>query len=541
TYTGWEAREMPSAGYTADLNVNYVNTATAGGSRCIHMENWDDDVGFRYGFARMLWNASNFLDNLTISISVQGDKYETSAAYASHAGISIIEDSNNDGKYEAWGGGVDNHIKYWLDYDGQDYFYGTIENASSGNGTAIWIPIANDWDGMTWYDVQRNITLDWYNYMGYYLNNSIISIQLENFMRRDGGGSFYMWSNWDNLTITGSPILILPDIIKPELSFVGIVSTDIKVGESLNLSILLNDENPDGFEIFKDGILVAWGNFSYNSIITFQVDSSVAGVYNYTIRAWDDYGNSEELTIFITVNSYHFDGFSITIILIAVISGGIVGGVSFSTYRRKTTTRTRIKQKKSPSYSDPDLGSVPKISSGESSRKRQRLMRRPPITENEAESQIAKLDNDNSPIEDVDIEKRIHNAEEMENEITLQKLDHICVIHKGKITGLSYICNQCGTEYCVNCASHLISKQENCWNCGNIINISRDFTSTGDIMPQKAQVTLFSEQVLERLEEMDLPEEELGEILTCLKDIPPDARLQYINNVFLDMTNDFDE
>ncbi len=58
-----------------------------------------------------------------------------------------------------------------------------------------------------------------------------------------------------------------------------------------------------------------------------------------------------------------------------------------------------------------------------------------------------------------------------EAEVSVEKESHICLVHRGKITGAVYICPECETYYCMKCANVLKEKGETCWVCHTQIDL----------------------------------------------------------------------
>ncbi|MBN1800135.1 MAG: hypothetical protein JW891_01430 [Candidatus Lokiarchaeota archaeon] len=56
-------------------------------------------------------------------------------------------------------------------------------------------------------------------------------------------------------------------------------------------------------------------------------------------------------------------------------------------------------------------------------------------------------------------------TEETEKEISVEKPQFVCVVHRGEIFGSVYICPNCQTIYCEKCVSTLKVKGEKCWSC----------------------------------------------------------------------------
>jgi len=64
-----------------------------------------------------------------------------------------------------------------------------------------------------------------------------------------------------------------------------------------------------------------------------------------------------------------------------------------------------------------------------------------------------------------------HELEEIKPEGGEEKEQHICVVHRGKILGVMYICPVCETYYCMKCAKALKNKGETCWACNSEIKL----------------------------------------------------------------------
>ncbi len=59
-----------------------------------------------------------------------------------------------------------------------------------------------------------------------------------------------------------------------------------------------------------------------------------------------------------------------------------------------------------------------------------------------------------------------------ENDITISKEKHLCLVHKGPIEGYSYICPKCGAYYCAKCIEVLKKAENECWSCGTSLDPS---------------------------------------------------------------------
>ena len=60
-----------------------------------------------------------------------------------------------------------------------------------------------------------------------------------------------------------------------------------------------------------------------------------------------------------------------------------------------------------------------------------------------------------------------------EEEIMFHKEQEICLVCKGNVGGFSFICIDCGTFYCQNCANSLINLENVCWVCNTPIDPSK--------------------------------------------------------------------
>jgi len=65
---------------------------------------------------------------------------------------------------------------------------------------------------------------------------------------------------------------------------------------------------------------------------------------------------------------------------------------------------------------------------------------------------------------------RKQRTEITEDDIRVSKEKHFCLVHKGTITGYSYICPDCGAFYCLNCVEAIKEIENECWSCGNILD-----------------------------------------------------------------------
>ncbi|MHA1916325.1 MAG: hypothetical protein ACW986_06635 [Promethearchaeota archaeon] len=57
-----------------------------------------------------------------------------------------------------------------------------------------------------------------------------------------------------------------------------------------------------------------------------------------------------------------------------------------------------------------------------------------------------------------------------EEEITFHREKKICLVCKGKVSGVNYICPSCNALYCINCSKELSNLENVCWVCNEPID-----------------------------------------------------------------------
>ncbi|MHA1149944.1 MAG: NosD domain-containing protein [Promethearchaeota archaeon] len=107
---------------------------------------------------------------------------------------------------------------------------------------------------------------------------------------------------------------------------------------------------------------------------------------------------------------------------------------------------------------------------------------------------------------------RAQREEITEDDITISKEKHVCIVHKGLIEGYSYICLGCGTYYCTNCVEAIKKVENTCWSCGISLDPAKakkelDEKQTEDkkkkLLKDKKETTLKDKKEL-----IEAPEEE---------------------------------
>nr|MDO8116387.1 hypothetical protein [Candidatus Sigynarchaeota archaeon] len=233
------------------------------------------------------------------------------------------------------------------------------------------------------------------------------------------------------------------------------------------------------------------------------------------------------------------------ILIIIIVIVGSVAAVSGVVYqqRKKVTTSTggfslRGKKMTANRYDVPTGNDVLE-------RKRARLMttrypespgRDAAETTNESFPHLKKV---YKPEENIDIPARAARAREMMREVTIHDQNPACIVHKGPVSGLNYKCQACGAVYCLDCAKHLVANHEACWNCGSGISFDEESLSTrqetinSNLIPETT-LSMFSKNIWLRMLELErtgaLEKSIFDEVLARLKEMPPDARLPFLNS-----------
>ncbi len=85
----------------------------------------------------------------------------------------------------------------------------------------------------------------------------------------------------------------------------------------------LQDENPDNYSIYRNDTFITSGIWENNDTIILNVDLLPVGVYNYTLIAYDTYGNMVSNVIFVTVTTAIAE-FGKGIFLLAILSFSVI-------------------------------------------------------------------------------------------------------------------------------------------------------------------------------------------------------------------------
>lgn len=60
-----------------------------------------------------------------------------------------------------------------------------------------------------------------------------------------------------------------------------------------------------------------------------------------------------------------------------------------------------------------------------------------------------------------------------EEEVSISKEKKICIVCKGSIAKLNYMCGECGAFYCLKCYEALTNLENSCWACDRILDESK--------------------------------------------------------------------
>jgi hypothetical protein len=84
-----------------------------------------------------------------------------------------------------------------------------------------------------------------------------------------------------------------------------------------------------------------------------------------------------------------------------------------------------------------------------------------------------------------------------EEEITFHKERKICLVCKGKVAGVSYICPECDTLYCIKCSDVLSNAENACWVCNHPFDKSKPvipFDDSKTIISSKKGSSIFDDK-----------------------------------------------
>ncbi|MFX1445448.1 MAG: hypothetical protein ACFFHV_18690 [Promethearchaeota archaeon] len=81
-----------------------------------------------------------------------------------------------------------------------------------------------------------------------------------------------------------------------------------------------------------------------------------------------------------------------------------------------------------------------------------------------------------------------------EEEVIFYREKKICLVCKGKVGGVMYMCTKCDALYCIKCAEAISNLENACWACNEPIDKSRPST------PFKSEGEVIKSEISEKLE-----------------------------------------
>ena len=136
----------------------------------------------------------------------------------------------------------------------------------------------------------------------------------------------------------------------------------------------------------------------------------------------------------------------------------------------------------------------------------------------------------------------------------MEEKEEICLIHKGRIEGISYICPRCQGKYCLKCATALAGDGVSCWVCDQPINIpgtsKKPVTSVkvGDLLNKSdltehllnqgdVNLTAISKEFIQRIDQFNWSREEKEQFLKEMLSLTPKEREAFLNEMVEEASN----
>jgi predicted amidophosphoribosyltransferase len=60
-----------------------------------------------------------------------------------------------------------------------------------------------------------------------------------------------------------------------------------------------------------------------------------------------------------------------------------------------------------------------------------------------------------------------------DEDIAVFEEKHLCIVHKGPVDSLAFICPSCGSFYCKACFDAVVEADNACWSCGRPLDASK--------------------------------------------------------------------
>ena len=150
-----------------------------------------------------------------------------------------------------------------------------------------------------------------------------------------------------------------------------------------------------------------------------------------------------------------------------------------------------------------------------------------------------------------------------EKELIIKEKEDFCQIHRGPLSGITYVCPKCKTKYCLKCAQTLKIRDEHCWTCDaeikididvkagdssiikkngvdKIINILEEDIPLEDMKGlDKLNLTTLSENFIKKLNKLDMIIEEKREFVQEMLALTPEERNSIIDRMLESKNDDF--
>ena len=253
--------------------------------------------------------------------------------------------------------------------------------------------------------------------------------------------------------------------------------------------ILANDTTGNMY-VWRD-----WASWVHSVALDVPINRSEVGTYIYTIEYTDDIGQmgtADSIIVSITItstapdNGEQDDGDPFVLIFWIIFFIALPTGISFFLFfAYKRYFKKPIPEESSlasPDISDSSFRDVEmqmlsptaiperkELDSGEEqvSIKLNGAEAKPKVEK----AQVPKKGKASFEGKNVLTPEEFEELRKIESEIDIQETEFICVVHKGPIDTAIYLCPDCKTFYCFNCAKTLKEKGESCWACGSEIKL----------------------------------------------------------------------
>jgi len=150
--------------------------------------------------------------------------------------------------------------------------------------------------------------------------------------------------------------------------------------------------------------------------------------------------------------------------------------------------------------------------------------------------------------------KTLEEIKKTWSEIDIQEKMDLCLVHKGRIKGLNYICPKCQAKYCLKCATHLAKKEKRCWACNEPISIGIENDNIGiDLQKEQGKdylkifndengleklknleninITAVSSEFLNEIDKFNWDDEDREEFIKEMGSLSPKLRKEFLEDI----------